>query len=295
MNSGEMKHKKRLLHFVTRYLLIAVGSAVFALGFQFFMYPNSIVSGGVTGLAMIVNRLCSLPVGVLTIVFNLPLFIIAWKHFGLDFLVSSMAGVAFSSVAVDAFALLGVAATDDPMLAAIIGGAIKGLGLGMIYYVGATTGGVDIVAKLVRQKYPHLNFGTLILILDVVIIAAYALIFRIYESAMYSLIGMYVVSQVIDLVLYGLDYSSICYIISERSDEIVEEIISGQLHRGVTLLHGEGAYSRQEKRVIMCVIKHTQIAEIRRMIKRIDVNAFVVVSDAKNVFGKGFESISEIK
>ena len=278
---------------VVKYALITIGAAIGAVGFQFFMFPNAIVSGGLIGIAQIVNRLTGLPVGAFSIVLNVPLFIIAWKQFGLGFIISSFAGTVLYSVFIDAAAMTNIVATTDPMLASIIGGVIKGLGLGTIYYVGATTGGVDIVARFLRRRFPYINFGTLILLMDAVIIAAYAWIFKIYESAMYSLICMFVMSRAVDLVLYGLDNSNICYIVSEHTDDIVSEITLGQLHRGVTLLHAEGAYSPEEKQVIMCVIKRPQIAAIRRMVRAIDPKAFMVVTDAKNVFGKGFDSIVE--
>lgn len=278
---------------VVKYALVTIGAAIGAVGFQFFMFPNAIVSGGLIGIAQIVNRLTGLPVGAFSIVLNVPLFIIAWKQFGLGFIISSFAGTVLYSVFIDAAAMTNIVATTDPMLASIIGGVIKGLGLGTIYYVGATTGGVDIVARFLRRRFPYINFGTLILLMDAVIIAAYAWIFKIYESAMYSLICMFVMSRAVDLVLYGLDNSNICYIVSEHTDDIVSEITLGQLHRGVTLLHAEGAYSHEEKQVIMCVIKRPQIAAIRRMVRAIDPKAFMVVTDAKNVFGKGFDSIVE--
>ena len=284
---------KSALSIVVKYLIIVVGSLIFAASFQFFLYPNSIVSGGVTGIAQIINRLTGLPVGVLSIVMNVPLFIIAWRHFGLDFIVSSFVAMTLFSVFVDVFAVLNIAVTDDAMLASIIGGVIKGIGLGMIYYVGSTTGGIDIVVRLARRRYLHINFGTLMLVMDAVIVAAYALIFKIYDSAMYSLICMFVMSKVVDLVLYGLDNSSICYIISEHSEDIVKEITFGELHRGVTLLFGEGAYTHEKRPVVMCVIKRPQIAAIRRLVRTLDPNAFLIVTDAKNVFGKGFDSIND--
>lgn len=284
---------KSALSIVVKYLIIVVGSLIFAASFQFFLYPNSIVSGGVTGIAQIINRLTGLPVGVLSIIMNVPLFIIAWRHFGLDFIVSSFVAMTLFSVFVDVFAVLNIAVTDDAMLASIIGGVIKGIGLGMIYYVGSTTGGIDIVVRLARRRYPHINFGTLMLVMDAVIVAAYAFIFKIYDSAMYSLICMFVMSKVVDLVLYGLDNSSICYIISAHSEDIVKEITFGELHRGVTLLSGEGAYTHEKRPVVMCVIKRPQIAAIRRLVRTLDPNAFLIVTDAKNVFGKGFDSIND--
>lgn len=285
--------KNPLVRNILKYIAIIIGSAVYAAGFQFFMFPNNIVSGGVVGIAMIINRLTSLPVGVMTIVLNVPLFIIAWRHFGLEFMLATLAGMGISSGFVDLFALTGYIATNDPMLGAMIGGVVKGAGLGLVYYVGATTGGIDIVVKLMRQKWPHINFGTMMLLLDVAIVCMYTLIFRQLESAMYSMIGMFVVSKVIDLILYGIDNSCICYIVSDKPEELAGEITGGHLHRGVTLLEGQGAYSRQRKQVIMCVIKRVQIAELKRIVRSIDENAFVIVTDAKNVFGQGFERITE--
>lgn len=278
--------------YVVKYALVALGSALFAAGFQFFLYPNSIIVGGVSGIAMIINYLVGLPVGIMTIVLNIPLFIIAWKHFGGKFIISSLVGMLLSSVLVDVLAVIDYSPTDDMLLACLIGGAIKGLGLGLIYYAGATTGGTDIIAKFVRLRFPYINFGTIVLLTDAVIIIAFAAIFDRVEAAMYAVIAMFVVSKVIDLVLYGIDNSSVCYIISENSEQLVKDI-TDKLHRGVTILSGEGAYSHKDKQVLLCVIKRTQIADIRKIIKSIDENAFFIVSDAKNVFGKGFGDISD--
>lgn len=288
--------QSKIKKYVVQYLVILLGCVLYAVGFQFFLYPNSIVSGGIVGIAMIINAaLPRFPVGVMTILMNVPLFLFAWKHFGTNFLVASVVGTVVSSLFVDWFATFGIVLTSDAMLASFIGGVIKGAGLGIIYFVGATTGGIDIVAKFLRRKYPFINFGTIILIIDVFIILAYAVIFQNYESAMYSAIMMFVVNRTVDLVLYGVDNSCMCIIISEHSQQLIDEILAGVMHRGVTILNGEGAYSHQEKHVIMSVIKRTQIAEIRRIVKSIDTKAFFIVTDVKNVFGKGFEDISEIK
>ena len=282
---------------IKKYALIVLGCVIYALGFQFFCFPNHIISGGVIGVAMIVNALSGLPVGVLTIVMNVPLFLIAWRHFGLDFLIGSLVGMTLSSVFVDLLAATGYAATGDPMLGAVIGGVLKGAGMGLIFCVGATTGGMDIVIKLLRQRYSHLNFGTVMLAVDVAVITLYALILSAgnYESAMYSLIAMFVSTKVIDLLLYGIDNSCICYIISENSEALIREITSGRMHRGVTVLEGEGAYSHRKKQVIMCVVKRNQIPEVRRLVRGIDEQAFVIMTDAKNVFGNGFGNIAEVR
>ena len=289
-----MIKNKKIKAIAFQYLLIVVGAALFAAGFQFFLYPNSIIVGGVSGIAMIINLLTKLPVGLLTIVLNIPLFIIAWRYFGTGFIVSSLVGMLLSSVFVDLFALLSISPTNDMLLACIIGGAVKGLGLGIVYYAGATTGGTDIIAKFIRLRFPYLNFGTVVLITDCFIIVAFAAIFNKVESAMYAVITMFVVSKVVDLVLYGIDNSSVCYIISEKSDQLVTDI-TDRLHRGVTILRGEGAYSHQNKQVLLCVVKRTQIADIRKMIKNVDEKAFFIITDAKNVFGKGFGDIADFK
>ena len=286
-----------VLRQIKKYVLIVLGCAVYGIGFQFFCFPNRIISGGVMGVAMIINALSGLPVGVLTILMNVPLFLVAWKHFGLDFLIGSLVGMLLMSVFVDLLAVTGYSATSDPMLGAVIGGVLKGAGMGLVFCTGATTGGMDIVVKFLRQRYNHLNFGTLMLVIDVSVIVLYALILSAhnYESAMYSLIAMFVSTKVIDLLLYGLDNSCICYIISGNSEALIREITSGRMHRGVTVLEGEGAYSHQKKHVIMCVIKRNQIPEVRRLVRSVDEHAFVIMTDAKNVFGNGFGNIAEVR
>ncbi|MBQ6927133.1 MAG: YitT family protein [Oscillospiraceae bacterium] len=287
--------ENRLGHILRKYLVITVGAVIYAVGFQFFLYPNNITSGGVVGTSMIINQLTGFPVGVMTILLNVPLFIIAWRHFGLDFLIGSLVGMGLSSVLVDVFASSELILTDDPMLAAVIGGVVKGMGLGMIYYVGGTTGGIDIVVKILRRKLASVNFGTIMLALDTIIIAVYAMVLGRYESAMYSLIAMYVTTKVVDLVLYGIDNACLCYIISNSTEEITKEIVSGPLHRGVTLLEGRGAYSGTHREVMMCVIKRQQIGQLKRLVRNVDEKAFFIVTNAKNVFGNGFESFTEVR
>ncbi len=287
------RHTNKVLAVFGKYLAIVIGAAIYAVGFQFFLYPNNISSGGVVGTAMIINALAGTPVGIMTILLNIPLFVIAWRHFGLDFLVGSLTGMGLSSVLVDFFAACGFSATSDPMLAAVMGGVVKGTGLGIVYYVGATTGGIDIIVKILRQKLASVNFGTIMLLLDAFIIMAYALVLGRYESAMYSLIAMYVTTKVVDLALYGIDNACMCYIISDRTADITEEIVSGPLHRGVTLLEGRGAYSGAHREVLMCVIKRTQIGQLKHLVRAVDERAFFVVTNVKNVFGNGFESFTE--
>lgn len=282
--------KGKAIDIVIKYTKVFIGSALYAVGFQFFMYPHSIVPGGISGIAMIINYLTQLPVGVLTIILNIPLFIVAWRKMGLSFVISSMIGLVLTSVMIDLLSMVSFEVTDQILLACIYGGAIKGLGLGLIYSAGTSTGGIDIPARLLRRKYPYINYGTLVLYLDIVVILAFAVIFKKYESAMYALVAMFIVSKVVDLVLYGASASKVCYIITDSSDA-VKNAITETLRRGVTYLHGEGAYSRKNKEVILCVIKPQQIVELRKAVREIDEAAFIIISDAREVFGNGFADI----
>jgi uncharacterized membrane-anchored protein YitT (DUF2179 family) len=287
-----MHQKRTVRQWIVMYLKILIGSALYAAGFQFFLYPNAIATGGVTGVAMIINYFSGFPVGIMTLIFNVPLFLFSWKKFGLGFILASLAGTVLSSVMVDLFAMIPLEVTHEPLLGAIYGGIIKGLGLGIVYHTGATTGGVDIVAKFLRRKYQHINFSTFILGLDTAVIVAFAVLFRRYDSAMYAIICMFIASKVIDLVLYGAVNSKVCYIITDKSEEIKDGIVN-DLHRGVTFLHGEGAWSGQAKHVILCVIKQSQIVELKHLVGAVDDRAFVIVSDSREVFGNGFSYIGE--
>jgi len=283
---------KMMLEAALNILKILLGSVIFAIGIQWFYHPASLLSGGVTGIAMIINYLApSVPVGVMIIVLNIPLFIIALRKYGWRFMAGSLLGTLFSAVAIDLLALVDFSITTEPFLAAIYGGIITGLGLGIVYTTGSTTGGTDVVAKLIRGKFPYVNFGTMILVLDAAIIASYALLFKKYENAMYTVIAVYVAARVIDLVLYGSSQSKLCHIISEYSDEIKAAIVQ-KLHRGVTVLSGKGAYSGADKQVLLCVVKRQQIIEIKKIVKNIDKSAFVIVTDTRDVFGEGFGDIS---
>lgn len=273
-------------------LKMVLGSALVAAAFQFFTFPNSIVSGGVTGIAQIVHLLSNLPTGVLNIVLNIPLFIICWRHLGLRVLVGALAVMIMVSVFIDLFSLTGVAATDDPLLASVYGGVLNGAGYGLVYTTGVTGGGIDILAKLLRRKYPHINFGNFILGMNVIVVLTFAVLFHKYESCMYTMIEMFISSKVINLLLYGSNVSTVCYIISSVPAEI-SDAINREMHRGVTFLRGQGGWSGHDQPVILCVIKRPEIAQMRALVREVDEHAFFIVTEAKDVFGKNFENIRQ--
>ena len=277
---------------VIKLIKIILGATIFAMGIQWFYHPAQLLSGGITGVALIINYINShFRVGIMMIALNVPLFVVALKHYGWRFIASSFIGMISSSLIIDFLGTFRIDFTTQPILAALYGGVLTGFGLGLVYSTGATTGGTDIIAKLIRERFPYLNFGTLILYLDAIIIAAYAVIFHKFDNAMYTVVGIYVASKMIDLVLYGTSQSKLCLIISEHSDEIKEAIVE-KLHRGVTVLYGKGAYSGADKQVLLCAIKHQQIVEIRNVIRGIDESAFVIVTDARDVFGQNFGNIT---
>lgn len=273
-------------------LKMILGSAMAAAAFQFFTFPNSIVSGGVTGIAQIVHLLSNLPTGVLNIVLNIPLFIICWRHLGLRVLIGALAVMIMVSVFIDLFALTNVAATDDPLLASVYGGVLNGAGYGLVYTTGVTGGGIDILAKLLRRKYPHINFGNFILGMNVMVVLTFAVLFHKYESCMYTMIEMFISSKVVNLLLYGSNISTVCYIISSVPAEI-SDAINREMHRGVTFLRGQGGWSGHDQPVILCVIKRPEIAQMRALVREVDANAFFIVTEAKDVFGKNFENIRQ--
>ncbi|MGE4353031.1 MAG: YitT family protein [Oscillospiraceae bacterium] len=269
---------------------IIIGSIIFAFGFRFFLYNNGIMSGGTSGVAMIINQLTMLPVGMLTIVVNVPIFILAWKKLGFFYMLNSTIAMVVSSLLVDAMGFLPFTATNDILLASLYGGVIKGLGLGIIYSTGLATGGGDITVRILRRKYPYINLGTIMLSVDATVVMTYAVIFSRYDKAMYTMISMYVAAKVIDLILYGSLNAKLCLIITDYSNEIQHKITE-QLHRGVTLLDGHGAYSGKNKNVILCTVKKSQMFELRTLTRAVDPAAFFVVTDAREVFGRGFSDI----
>ena len=275
---------------VGKLLRIIAGSFLYALGFQFFLYHNAIPTGGVTGLAMIINYLTRIPVGVLIIVINVPIFLVAWHVLGGRYILGSLIGMVLSSVFVDLLAMTPINVTRDPLLACVFAGVIEGFGLGIVYSTGATTGGVDNIAKLLRRRYQHINLSTLILMFDVCIVIVFAIVFKKPDSAMYGIISMFLVSKSVDFVLYGAVTSKLCYIISDESERVKTAIVS-QLNRGVTVIHGEGAYSGLPKQVLMCVVKRQQVMALRTIVQASDEKAFLIFTDARDVYGEGFMNL----
>ena len=266
--------------------IITLGAVIYALAFDWFVAPNQIAMGGVTGLAQIVNALVPvLPVGVLSILVNVPLFLAGWRLLGGRLLVSSLYAMAVSSLAIDVIAWMHTFPPMDPILATLYGGAGMGVGLGLVFSQGATTGGTDIIGKLLKLKFPWLPIGKLVMIPDMVVVILAAVVFGTVNAALYGLIQMYLLSKVMDMILYGWDTSRVAYIITDRWEETVQGLLD--MNRGVTLLQGKGAYTGAEKQVLLVAFRQREIVPIKRMLREIDPKAFFIVCDAHEILGEG--------
>ena len=281
--------KKNLMRsYVLPYLWITIASAVYAVGFCWCYQPNDIAFGGITGVAQIINAVFPvIPIGIIVILLNVPLFFLGWRLLGGHLLVSSLYAMAVSSVFLDLINAYWVFEPMEPLLATIFGGVLLGLSLGVIFQQGATTGGTDLIARLLKLKLNWLPMGRLLLIADLVVIVAVAVAFRNIYSALYGLVALYISTLVMDEVLYGLDNAKVAYIITNYPREIIQGI-DRELERGVTILHGEGAYTGDEKQVLMCAFKQRQIVALKRTVKEIDPMAFLIVCEAHEVLGDGF-------
>ncbi len=275
---------------VLAYVWITVGSILYALAFDWFYTPNLIGFGGITGVGQVVNAFIpAIPIGMFVLVINLPLFVLGWKYIGGHLLVTSLYSMALSSVGVDVLPLFIDFPPMDQMLAAVCGGALMGFSLGIIFAKGATTGGTDLIARLVKLKLPWAPMGKLLLVIDLAVIVLVAMAFGNVTTALYGVIAQVVSAYVTDLVLYGLDTAKVAYIISDRARDISDAIVQ-DLDRGVTVLSGKGAYSGDSKWVLMCAFKQKEIVTLKEMVFALDPKAFIIVCNAHEVTGNGFKT-----
>ena len=273
---------------VRDYAWITLGAVLYSLSFDWFYVPNQIGFGGLTALGMILNHLSpAIPIGTVVLVLNIPIFILGWKFLGGHTLVSSLFAMAATSVLVDLIAAAYTFPPMDPMLAAVFGGVMLGVSLGMIFSRGATTGGTDLLARLLKLKLAWLPVGKLLKAVDLSMLLAVSIAFRSMESAMYGIISLYISTLVMDGVLHGMDRSKVAYIVTARPQEVAAEI-DRQMDRGATFLHGEGSFSREEKLVLMCAFKQKQIVPLKALVHELDPEAFLIVCDAHEVLGQGF-------
>ena len=271
---------------------ITLGCAVFALGFDLFLEPNDLNVGGMSGLAMVARKLLGFgSIGVLTAMFNVPLFLLGAKKLGKKFLFGSLAGMLLSSLFIDLFAGIPKPGTEI-LLDSLYGGLFVGAGLGLVFLAGATTGGSDIAAKLLRRRFRSASLGKVMLVIDLAIITLTGIVFQDLSRTLYSALPLAVSSVVMDQLLYGLDHSTVALIISERYMQ-VSKAIEVRLDRGATVLDGSGSYTGKPRPVLMSAVRQRELPEIKAIVREIDPDAFVILLPAHQVLGEGFRRTTD--
>lgn len=288
-----MENKKgKLLEALWFLVKMIVGNALFALGFNLFLTPNDLNAGGLTGLAMVFVHLLRFgSVGMLTMLMNLPLFAIGGMKIGKKFFWGSLIGMVSQSVLMDMLAFI-PAPEVDPLLGALYGGVLGGIGLGMIYATGASTGGSDIIVRLLKRKYQNVPIGTITMCFDAFVAALTGIVFQDLTRTLYCGVSIFVSGQIIDAVVYSFDYSKVALIISKEYEKIAQ-VISDNLERGATYLNAEGAYTGKQTKVVFTVVKRQQIADLKRIVVETDPDAFIVLQEAHQVLGEGFARYSK--
>ena len=274
------------------YAKILVGCIIFALGFNLFLRPNGLNAGGISGLSTLFVRLTNIgTVGLITAIINLPLFAVAGLKIGKKFFLYSLVGMALSSGFIDLLSVVPTPETE-PLVGALYGGVLCGTGLGMVFSQGASTGGSDIIVRLLKLKWQNVPIGTINFLFDLTVVALTGLVYWDITSALYCGVAIYISGQLIDAFVYRFDYSKVVLIISPHHEDIAENI-GKELQRGVTYLDGQGFYSGKATKVILTVVKKQQLAELKRLVTHIDPDAFVIVQEAHQVLGDGFSRYSQ--
>ena len=271
--------------FVDTFIFV-IGGCLYSVAVNCFLSKNNILNGGFTGIATILNYLFDLPIGTVIFIMNIPLFLIAFKKLGAQFVLRTVWATFISSTLIDFGVILPVY-NNDLLLSSLFGGALVGVSLGIIFIRNATTGGVDIIAKLVQLKKPQISIGRSILAFDAVIVILGGIVYRNFESMLYASVVIFVSSQVLDYVIFGVSRGVTIMIITEKSDEI-KNMIFTDLDRGVTVLKAQGGYSGKDKNVLLCACFDNQTQKFIKKIKSADENAFFIVTQSKQIVGNGF-------
>ena len=290
-----MSQRETVLATIKDYVLIVIGCALYALSVRVFTAPNNIAPGGLTGIATMLNSLFSLPIGMMVIVMNIPLFIWGTIENGTRFLLKSSVATILSSVLIDVFEWIPYTYSGETILAALFGGVLSGVGLALIFYRGGSTGGTDIIGKCIHKRKPHISMGSIILATDIVVIVMAGIVYRSIESALYAVIAIFVSTKIIDNFVYGFsrDNGKLMIIITAMPDEISKAILE-RSQRGVTIVDGQGAYSRQKRGVLLCAARPSEVFKIKSMINMADPNAFVIITTATTISGEGFLNAEDI-
>ncbi|MBO5856882.1 MAG: YitT family protein [Clostridia bacterium] len=284
------KIKNDIKQTIIDYIVIAIGATIFSLGIVMFSAPNNIAPGGVSGIGTMLNHLFNIPIGSVIIAVNIPLFIFSFKKFGKKFFYKSLYATFLTSTLIDVLPfVLEKHYIYSPLLASIFGGVAIGVGVGIIFLRGGTTGGADILAKLIKLKHPHLSLGTLVFIIDAVIVVSTLFVYRSIEALLYSTILFFVTSRAVDTIIFGAAKSKMLLIITSHPKEISKKIME-EIGHGVTLIPASGGYTDNKKTIVLSVVRPNEAHEINKFVKEIDRSAFTVITESTEVLGYGFQN-----
>ncbi len=279
--------REKVQEIIKNNVIWVFGCILYSIGVNCFSVPNDIAQSGVTGVAVILNHLFDFPVGTANLILNIPLLILMWIFLGKQLVARTLWVTVILSTALDVLAIFMPAYTGDKLLAAIFCGLFQGAGLGLIMITGATSGGTDIVARLVHKRFPHITVGNVVLAADAVVVTAGMLVFGSIESGLYAIVIIYVSTKVIDSLIYGTGNGKMLMIVTEKADEVSKAIVSSS-PRGVSILPAIGAYTGGSKNILLCVARKHEISGILKTVKAIDDKTFIIVSEANEILGKGF-------
>ena len=284
-----MKNKKALLRECQRYLFMVIGCVGYALGTRAFLIPCNIVGGGVSGAASLIHILTGLPAGIFIIALNIPILILGFRLMGWKFILRCLVTTVALGLFTDLFACV-PAITDNPILAAMYGGILQGIGIGCFIKYEVSSGGTELLGRVTYHWIPKLSIAFHAAIFDSIVVITAAIVMKNPENVLYALIVIFVCAKISDLIVLGFNQAKLCYVITEKS-EIISETLLAHSPRGITLLNGTGMYSKLPKDVLLTCVKNNQITQLKQTVKDLDPDAFVIVCAANEVYGKGFRNI----
>lgn len=293
--SAKKTDLKKVVSVLSQYLLCVAGAFMYSFAVSIFVTPLKFAAGGVTGLGILVNYVFPLiSTGMFVFAANIPLFLISWKKFGFRFIARTVFATALVSVFIDILAYFGEKynwffSGEEKLVGAIFGGIIAGAGLGIVFLGGATTGGLDILARLLKLKFPHFSVGRLILICDFTVVVLSGIVYKSVESVLYSIIIVFLSSLAVDYIVAGRSHSKLLFILTDSYEEVTKDIIS-ICGRGVSVIPAKGGYTGKEKQLLMCVVRTHEVAGVRNVVAKYDENPFIIITDSSEVLGQGFKS-----
>lgn len=288
-----VQRESRIKTIMLDLLIDLIAGISFGLSVNVFTAPNHIAPGGVTGFATLMNYIFGIPIGFMSFLINVPLLLMGVKILGKEFFVKTFKSVVIINFSVDVivpFLVQGYVYTGEKMMAGLMGGVLMGACIGLVLQRGSTTGGLDIVGRMVKKKMPQFSIGKIMFAGDFTILAVSMLVYKNIESGLNGLICIFVSSKIVDYLLYGMEKGMMLYVVSDKAEEIATAIMSN-IVRGATLLNAEGAYSHDPKKVVLCAIRDHQYPGVKRLVKQIDPNAFMMVNDTHDILGAGFNDI----